>query len=209
MKTELCKLFERYGSDKCPHYFHTYSEHYYDIFNPIRDDVRLFIEIGVGNHELMAGRIVPRDKYQAGASLRAWNDFFTHAHIYGLDINTTDFFEYDRVKCLWTDQSKPIELEKTFDEIKRLEGRPTLNADVILDDGSHIVDHQLLSIKTLAKYLKPGGLYIIEDIKTKDLGTFTSLQIDGLTMIKSYYEPVNKTPNQNSFVVYKKSQDNF
>ena len=31
-KTDLCLLFEKYGSDKCDQIFHTYSRSYYSIF---------------------------------------------------------------------------------------------------------------------------------------------------------------------------------
>lgn len=202
MKTELCKLFEKYGSDKCPHYFHTYSTDYFKLFAPLQKNVKVFVEIGVGNIKLMAGRIVPADKYQPGASLRAWNDFFPSANIYGLDINKTDFFEYDRVSCMWTDQSSALELKKTLDKITTLEGGKQV--DVILDDGSHIVEHQLLSIKTLKSYLKPGGLYIIEDIKNKDLDKFVNLEVEGLEVVMIHNEFAPKSPNQNSFVAFKK-----
>ena len=47
--------------------------------------------------------------------------------------------------------------------------------DIIIDDGSHIVNHMLLTFKTLSKYLKVDGLYIIEDILRKDLDIFKSL----------------------------------
>jgi hypothetical protein len=202
MKTKLCELFEKYGSDKCLQYFHTYSIDYFKLFAPVRNDIKVFVEIGVGNIELMADRIVPADKYQPGASLRAWNDFFPSANIYGLDINKTDFFEYDRVSCMWTDQSNAVELNKTLDKIIALEGGK--HVDVILDDGSHIAEHQLLSIKTLSSYLKPGGLYIIEDIKNNDLDKFVNLEVQGLDVVMVHNEFAPKSPDQNSFVAFRK-----
>jgi hypothetical protein len=38
--------------------------------------------------------------------------------------------------------------------------------DVIVDDGSHIPGHQILSLTILWSLLVPGGVYIIEDIET-------------------------------------------
>ena len=38
--------------------------------------------------------------------------------------------------------------------------------DVIIDDGSHVPDHQILTFNKLFGSLKPGGLYIFEDIET-------------------------------------------
>ena len=39
--------------------------------------------------------------------------------------------------------------------------------DVILDDGSHVPEHQILTINKLWKLVKPfPGIYIIEDLQT-------------------------------------------
>ena len=37
---------------------------------------------------------------------------------------------------------------------------------MIIDDGSHLPSHQLLSLETLWPSLAPGGLYIVEDVET-------------------------------------------
>jgi hypothetical protein len=36
--------------------------------------------------------------------------------------------------------------------------------DFILEDGSHNANHQMISFASLFKYVKPGGIYILEDI---------------------------------------------
>tara|TARA_Y100000310_G_scaffold345619_1_gene467382 strand:- start:1679 stop:1996 length:318 start_codon:yes stop_codon:yes gene_type:complete len=41
----------------------------------------------------------------------------------------------------------------------------SFNFDFIIDDGSHLIEHQLKSLSILAKRLKPDGVYIIEDIQ--------------------------------------------
>jgi 8-demethyl-8-alpha-L-rhamnosyltetracenomycin-C 2'-O-methyltransferase len=38
--------------------------------------------------------------------------------------------------------------------------------DVVIDDGGHRMDQQLVSFKTLFPHVKSGGLYIIEDLHT-------------------------------------------
>lgn len=40
------------------------------------------------------------------------------------------------------------------------------NFDIIIDDGSHWPQHQIISFETLWKAVKPGGMYIVEDIET-------------------------------------------
>ncbi len=38
--------------------------------------------------------------------------------------------------------------------------------DIIIDDGSHVPQHQIISLACLLPALNPGGLYIIEDLET-------------------------------------------
>jgi glycosyltransferase involved in cell wall biosynthesis len=203
-KTELCSLFEKWGSDKCREYFHTYSQEYYNILKGIKHSARNVLEIGVGSFDLMGGRIVPLDKYNVGASLRAWCDFFPGSKIWGIDIREDVLFEDERIKCLWTDQSSSIELDKTISQIREDQKDEHLEFDLIVDDGSHVVEHQITSIKTLSKYLKMGGYYIIEDIKNRDLDIFRDLKVEEITMIRAYSEWIDKSPGQNSFVLYQK-----
>jgi hypothetical protein len=62
--------------------------------------------------------------------------------------------------------------------------------DIVIDDGSHLPRHQLVSFCALFPFVRPGGLYIIEDIessyynspspslygvKIRDAGTATTL----------------------------------
>ncbi len=35
--------------------------------------------------------------------------------------------------------------------------------DVIIDDGSHVTEHQILTAECLLPRLNPGGVYVIED----------------------------------------------
>jgi hypothetical protein len=197
-KTELCDLFIKYKSDKCPQILHSYSNEYYNLLNDIKDNVKNVIEIGIGNDELM--KPICGFSYEVGASLRAWRDFFNNANIYGLDIREDVLFNEDRINTFYTDQSKEIELEKTVKNIKEFNNNESLEFDLIIDDGSHIVEHMLLSINTLAKHLKVGGIYIIEDIQHKDINIFTNLKIDNFEIIKihaglNYWD---------DFVAYKK-----
>ena len=41
------------------------------------------------------------------------------------------------------------------------------NFTVVVDDGSHLPSHQLLTLETLWPSLAPGGLYIVEDVETR------------------------------------------
>jgi 8-demethyl-8-alpha-L-rhamnosyltetracenomycin-C 2'-O-methyltransferase len=124
------------------------------------------------------------NEYFAGASIRAWRDFFPSALIFGLDIQTKMFFNDNRIFCLETDQSNSNKLENTITEIKKI--NQNSHIDLIIDDGSHEISDMILSFNTLFKYLNIDGLYIIEDIKKKDMDIFKNMDLNGGEMIYSF-----------------------
>ena len=136
MDSEFFNIGTRSGSDKI--YHHGYHR-FYDKY--IKRDVTKLLEIGI----------------EQGHSVNLWLEYCPAATIYGLDIKT-EFFN-DRVKIYKGDQSKDEDLQALIQNVGN-------DLDVILDDGSHIPEHQLFSFNKLFPYVKPGGVYIIEDIET-------------------------------------------
>ena len=63
----------------------------------------------------------------------------------------------DRFKLFVGDQSNLDDLQGVVDECKE-------GYDIIIDDGSHAAAHQQISLDFLFKHLKPGGVYVIEDL---------------------------------------------
>ena len=198
METELCKIFYKYKSDKCSKINHSYSPEYYKYLNPYRETFTNILEVGIGNDKLM--KPICGNDYILGASLKSWEEFFPNAKIYGLDILRDVLFSENRVSCFYTDQSNENELNKTIDEIRNVINDSNLLFDLIIDDGSHIVDHMLLTFKTLSKYLKVDGLYIIEDILRKDLDIFTDIKLTDFEILKIH---MGKS-NDDDFIIYKK-----
>lgn len=139
----MLKVGIKYKSDKLTH--HGYNR-FYDMFLvPLRNQPLKFLEIGI----------------YRGKSLKMWNDFFTNGKIYGLDIN--EGYEHPKGKVYKGDQSDIRVLEVLVKEIGRCK--------VIIDDGSHVPEHQLLGFNYLFdKCLDYGGVYIIEDIETSYWG---------------------------------------
>jgi hypothetical protein len=90
--------------------------------------------------------------------MRMWRDYFSKAVITGIDIKrpTVDTTGYWFYIC---DQSN----EENLNELL-----PNENFDIIIDDGSHVLEHQITSRKCLFKRLNKGGLYIIEDIQNPE-----------------------------------------
>jgi hypothetical protein len=181
-ETELCELFLKYGSDKCPQIFHSYSPEYHRILQEHKTTFSEVMEIGVGSRDLMAP--IAGEKYVAGASLYAWRDFFPRAFVHGLDLNESVLFEAERIKCFRTDQSSREQLRRTIAAIRAFRGQKDLLFDLILDDGSHAVPHMLLSFATLFEYVKPNGVYIIEDIKRPEIGIFREMDLRGGEIIR-------------------------
>src|SRR5262245_18802572 len=63
--TELCRLAENFGSDKCRAIFHSYTPAYYFLLKATRESCRAVLEIGIGNPGLMKNII--GKNYQPGA----------------------------------------------------------------------------------------------------------------------------------------------
>ena len=141
---KLSKYFYYTKSDKYPKYA--------DLYNVVQTltnykKINKILEIGIGGHDL---------EFQGGGSLMALSYFFNKSKIYGLDLINKEFVNTKRIKALVGSQND----QKTLEKIGKNNGL----FDVIIDDGSHFVDHQLTSFKTLYKYLNNNGLYIIEDL---------------------------------------------
>ena len=128
--------------------FKNYSD-LYDIVQELTNKrkVKNILEIGIGGHDL---------DYQGGASLLAMNFFYKKANIYGLDLVDKKFLNSRRIKTFVGSQN-----DKKF--LNRL-GKNYGLFDIIIDDGSHFVKHQLTSFNNLYKYLNDNGIYVIEDL---------------------------------------------
>jgi SAM-dependent methyltransferase len=153
VRPDLDALCNLYRSDKgsqiqCAH---QYSRVYEKLFAPLRDEPLRILEIGLARVE--AGRECP--------SLRVWLDYFPNAQVFGFDIEDHSDFVHERARVYRGDQGDPA----TLRAFKRWVGGPM---DIIIDDGSHYFHHQQTSLANLFDLLKPGGLYIIEDLHVRD-----------------------------------------
>lgn len=91
-----------------------------------------------------------------GMSFHLWEQYFPNAYIYGMDISES--FETERGKIFIGDQSSAKDLDRISDAINKCK--------LIVDDGSHIAEHQLKTFFHLfPKILEAGGVYVIEDIE--------------------------------------------
>jgi predicted O-methyltransferase YrrM len=88
-----------------------------------------------------------------------WSDYFQNGKIVGCDISRESFITAPRVECRHLDQS-------SRDALSELKAAYPTGFDIILDDGSHIVSHQHITLGALFPLVRPGGLFVVEDIHT-------------------------------------------
>jgi hypothetical protein len=188
--TELCKLAEKHLTDKGPR-FHGYTKHYYEAIMKYMDPntVTTVGEIGIGYIDCMCH---VSDAYTPGASLRMWRDFFPAATIYGFDNHRPTLFQETRITCKYMDQS-------SIHSIYEALGSCGNKFDILVDDGSHIIEHQLLTKTEASKYVKEGGLLIIEDIDTRYVEYWFTEPPEGFELVY-----ITEDSPWDAFVIYRR-----
>lgn len=161
VRTELCDLAWKWGTDKALFYTPFYNE----VLSERRKSVHKVLEIGIGYPELMLGYVerMGRTSYTTGASLFMWRDYFPDARIFGADINEDALVQSRRIQSFALDQRSP----ESFDSVI-----PRLGAkfEVIVEDGLHEPEAQLLAVEKLMPILTSGGFYFVEDVVEKHAG---------------------------------------
>jgi hypothetical protein len=144
---ELTKIGVDTYTDKA--YFHNFTSVYERFLFDKRDSIQQIIEIGV----------------LRGSSIQMWERYLPNAKILGLDINPEHFSEKQfgpRVSLAVCNAANEFELVPLLNSNGILPG----SVDVIIEDGSHRVSDQVRTLSAAWKYVKPGGLYILEDMHT-------------------------------------------
>lgn len=148
----LQQISETYKTDKST-WEHNYYDRVYDpVFSPLKDSTKKVCEIGVCGQWKEVG-------WDDGHSLAVWRDFFTNAEILGLDhLPFDDKFLGDRVTVDYIDQSNK---EQVIEYSSKL-----TDYDIIIDDGSHKMYDQQITLAYFFKSLKSGGIFVMEDLHT-------------------------------------------
>ena len=141
----LEELAVKHNTDKAK-FCHNYMPVYDALFSPIKDDVKILLELGISE----------------GASIKVWRDYFKNAWIHGTDIvDYPDVLLKDfghNITCHNCDQTDR-------DKMKQMAESVGGQFDIIIDDASHAMSDILISLDVLFSYLKEGGFYIIEDME--------------------------------------------
>ena len=147
--TELCKIAQKYGTDKYP----SYTPFYYELLKDKRESFRKILELGTGCQRKMPHVF----EYKSGASLYMWRDFFPKAQIYGADIFTDAMVKNEeRIETFLCDERKEKHLLKLLQKTGR-------DIDLFIDDAYHHPRFQLFLFHTVMPLLKKDVIYIIED----------------------------------------------
>ncbi|MER9197302.1 hypothetical protein NKJ52_24360 [Mesorhizobium australicum] len=156
----LTTLANNFGSDKgsamtplglAPNKY-TYI---YDLtFDSFRHESINLLELGlaVGGPEVGG----PRDRKVIPPSVQMWLTYFSKAQVFGFDISDFSHIAHPRFTFVRGDAGAEADLRKLAEIANGF--------DVIIDDASHASFHQQLAFKVLFPCLRPGGLYIIEDL---------------------------------------------
>ena len=120
---------------------------FYELFlGPRRQDKLVLLEMGIGG----------------GGSLKMWRDYFPNSLVVGFDIDPEKALDYgERIKVFIGDQANRSHLQYLVEKYGPF--------DVVNDDAGHDPAAQLFAYKFLLPHLKPGGIYFLEDIGSREV----------------------------------------
>jgi hypothetical protein len=148
------------STTKFSHYFAIY-EH---LFGRYVGTPVTFLEVGVLN----------------GGSLLMWKEYFgPTARIIGVDLNpAAKAMEAEGFEIFIGDQADPRFWRRLFEQVGRV--------DVLLDDGGHTNEQQIVTVVEAMPHIRDGGVLVVEDVVT------------------SYLRPEYGNPSRYSFIEFAK-----
>jgi hypothetical protein len=153
--TDLCEIGRLAMTDKSPYgnkdlsiHRHPYTGVYATLFAPLKHKNIEFAEIGVAG----------------GNSVILWWNYFNKASLYFFD---RDENFLDNVRSMEFPERTPylglmdVAVDNNITESLKLTGK---QFDVIIDDSSHLYEHQIRIVKEAFPFVKSGGYLIVEDV---------------------------------------------
>jgi hypothetical protein len=135
--------------------------------------------------------------WTGGGSIKMWNDYFTNAIVYGLDIlhidniyrpeikNNEKIILYTSVDAYNTDFFNTTFLNKN------------IKFDFMLDDGPHTLESMKQFIKLYSQIMCDDGILIIEDIPSWDWIDILKNEVP--EHLKQFIKTYDLRPNKNRF----------
>jgi hypothetical protein len=175
--SDLCILGEKYGTDKSIYnkktkHQHSYTAVYNILFNHLKNKTINIAEIGIAH----------------SSSLQMFRDYFKYSNIYAFDHDKTTIenskkININNVNYFQLDVKDRIEIQRLFKKIN-------IFYDIIIDDSSHLFDHQINIILEAKNFLKENGILVIEDIYLKEKGYSEELYYKNLSLLKKEFSDI-------------------
>lgn len=124
---------------------HRFTELYDMLFQPYRRRAVKFLELA----PLPAGGLPP--------SAGMWLEYFPRGRIFALDGPGGEVAGHPRLRVLRADPDRRESLAAALGGEKGF--------DIVIDDASHASHHQQIAFLEIFPRLKPGGLYLVEDLR--------------------------------------------
>jgi 8-demethyl-8-(2-methoxy-alpha-L-rhamnosyl)tetracenomycin-C 3'-O-methyltransferase len=140
----LDELALKHGTDKSS-LLHGYADTYERYLEPLRNEPITLLELGWGGHEAPD---------QGGESARMWREYLPLASVNVVDLHHKSNM-VEGVTYWHGAQQDPTLMARIHGAVGAF--------DVIIDDASHQSSLTIRSFEILYPYLRPGGLYVVED----------------------------------------------
>ena len=193
-QSSLCEIGKNYNTNKSPYnligHRSGYTGLYYLLFSQLQNKELVIAELGI----------------EKNASTKLWRDFFIKSEIHG--------FEFEKEKLA---NALKDNLSNTFyhkidsgspESIKNAFEKTGKKFDIIIDDSTHLFDHQINIIFNSHNYLKENGILIIEDIYKSKNGYEEEKYYEKIFPIKNKFENIFfiETPHINNYTASWKNE---
>ncbi len=150
---QMGEIMRRHGTDKATS--HAYHIPYARLMEPYQqlEPCRL-LEIGI----------------KRGSSLRTWAEVFPHLEMSAIDIDPkTEKNAPEGCATYIGNQGDDAFLDSVI--------AAEAQWDIVIEDGSHRIDHQKDTFVKLWPHIRPGGLYVIEDLQSSRSDLYSTRDI--------------------------------
>eukprot|EP01062_Namystynia_karyoxenos_P063133 TRINITY_DN55953_c0_g1_i1.p1 TRINITY_DN55953_c0_g1~~TRINITY_DN55953_c0_g1_i1.p1 ORF type:complete len:524 (+),score=141.99 TRINITY_DN55953_c0_g1_i1:96-1574(+) len=166
---------------------HEYEAIYARRIGPVRGRAARVLELGLGCEPGAAGRsfefwrqwLRPLEMWTTDWAhlrqecLRWWDETVEVANFRRGGAEHAEFYtaRMHHASAIWGDQGNATWLRQLAARLAPI--------DVVIDDGSHSGAHQILSFETLFPALRPGGIYVVEDLEANFLPLHSPMELVG------------------------------
>jgi hypothetical protein len=182
--SDLCNLSVKYPTDKSAYVGNDLHRHaYMSIYD------MLFMSLRYKKIKIAEGGILDNN------SMKCWREYFPYAELHGFDYDD-NLLQSAKNENLTNTYYHKMDVSDTSSIINAFESSGG-NFDIIIDDMIHDVHHNYLFVNQAYKYLKPSGLFIIEDLsETLNINYGGNHE----ELYNQYFEPIKKYFSSMTFV---------